>query len=206
MVSYKTIDYGKMESIISLEKPRKQLIGFWQVPGDVRHIRPMQGISWQAIKEELDGCDEGDCKLIFLARHGHAKHNELKERWSRPIFHASLSLLGACGTRDNLTQLTLKFYQKFISQNPQYADPDLTETGKMQAQHIGRAVRGELEANSVFPKLRSGSFYTSPLRRCITTAVAISNAAYWREHSDSTEPHIDVVDNFREWLGWNHNE
>lgn len=58
----------------------------------------------------------------------------------------------------------------------------------------------------MYPKLWPGSFYTSPLRRCITTAVAISNAAHRKGHMESKEPHIHVVDNFREWLGWNHNQ
>lgn len=66
----------------------------------------------------------------------------------------------------------------------------------------------ELKANAVFPELWPGSFYTSPLKRCIATAVAISTASHRPEQKETSlpPPTVHVMDNLREWLGWNHNE
>lgn len=64
-------------------------------------------------------------------------------------------------------------------------------------------LRKELTDNLVFPVLWPGSFYTSPLRRCIETAAAITTA---EKPSNDPELEVCVVDNFREWMGYDHNE
>lgn len=66
-------------------------------------------------------------------------------------------------------------------------------------------LKRELEANKVFPTLWPNRFYTSPVKRCVSTTVAIINAGR-NDEPDCPVPNVIVVDNFREWLGWNHNE
>lgn len=66
-------------------------------------------------------------------------------------------------------------------------------------------LKTELEANEVFPTLWPKTFYTSPVKRCISTTVAILDASR-NNDSGFHVPNITVVDNFREWLGWIHSE
>lgn len=175
----------------------------WQVPADVRYIRPTGDKSWHEVKVELDRSAGQDCKLLFIVRHGHAEHNKLQAGWPRPVYDVSFVHVPGIRCAASLIRVAFLAAQRFISQNPKYANSALTETGMSQAAQAGTILRNELQDNHVFPDLWPGSIYTSPLRRCIETAAAIRKAG----NSYGVPPsEVYVADNLREWLGYNHHE
>lgn len=84
-------------------------------------------------------------------------------------------------------------YYEFFARDLADIDPALAPVGKSQALMVGKAMR---HANVPLPI----SYYSSPLRRCVLTAIYASEGLYG---SPYTEP-IHVKDDLREWLGWDH--
>lgn len=84
-------------------------------------------------------------------------------------------------------------YYEFFARDPADIDPALAPDGKGQALMVGKAMR---HANVPLPI----SYYSSPLRRCVLTAIYASEGLYGSPYAKP----IYIKDNLREWLGWNH--
>ncbi|KAJ4415152.1 hypothetical protein N0V82_007522 [Gnomoniopsis sp. IMI 355080] len=91
------------------------------------------------------------------------------------------------------------FFIKYITQNPEFANPGLTEPyGRDQAKRAGALLRDTLLAAG-FGAQPSMSFYTSSLKRCISTTEELILDSQLANR-------IIVADGFREWMGYDHVE
>lgn len=119
-------------------------------------------------------------KFIYTIRHGKAQHNALSSEYSKPISW------------------------RFLGRLRNTFDPRLTAEGVRDAQQIGQMLRDLITTDGA-PRPRT--VYTSPLRRCIQTAMyAISEL---RNLDGNNQPQqqitLHVKEGLREWKGYDHN-
>jgi len=81
-------------------------------------------------------------------------------------------------------------FYKFLARATTFFDPPLTGEGKGQAREVSKLYSG-------LKDLRPQKVFTSPLKRCISTAMSIANGI--------GQTDISVLENLREWMGWDHN-
>lgn len=112
-------------------------------------------------------------KFIYTMRHGKARHNAMSKEYTKPI--------------------SWRFFPKLIDN----FDPDLTPEGIQDAQYGGQLLR-ELIQEEDAPK--PVIVYTSPLRRCIQTAM-YAIGALRLDHKIT----LCVKEGLREWKGYDHN-
>lgn len=142
--------------------------------GEVRrikeNIRPLQGF---ALINKAFVKSSNKRKFIYTMRHGKARHNAMSKEYTKPI--------------------SWRFFPKLIDN----FDPSLTPEGVQDAQHAGQLLRELiLEENAPKPVM----VYTSPLRRCIQTAMYAIGAL--RLDQKVT---LCVKEGLREWKGYDHN-
>lgn len=141
--------------------------------GEIRrmkdNIRPSQGFSH--VNSVINEANTKQ-KLIYTIRHGKARHNARSTEFTKAISWRFLGKLA-----DNF-------------------DPGLTSDGVQDAQHAGHILRDLIrEENAPRPVV----VYTSPLRRCVQTAMyAISEL---RLDQPVT---LHVKEGLREWKGYDH--
>lgn len=141
--------------------------------GEVRrikeNIRPLQGFA--PVNQALNKSDNKR-KFIYTMRHGKALHNAMSKEYTKPI--------------------SWRFFPKLIDN----FDPSLTPEGVRDAQHAGQLLRELIhEENAPVPVI----VYTSPLRRCIQTAMYAIGAL--RLDQKIT---LCVKEGLREWKGYDH--
>lgn len=141
--------------------------------GEVRRIQyNMRPISSFSKVNEIIAAPDNKQKYIYTMRHGKAKHNAMAKEYTKPISWRFLPKL-----RDNF-------------------DPSLTPEGFEDAQNAGNLLR-ELIQKEDAPKPKI--VYTSPLKRCIQTAMyAISSLQL--DHKVT----LRVREGLREWKGFDH--
>ncbi|KAJ4423874.1 putative phosphoglycerate mutase pmu1 [Gnomoniopsis sp. IMI 355080] len=141
--------------------------------GEVRrikeNIRPLQGFA--PVNEALTKTNNKR-KFIYTMRHGKALHNAMSKEYTKPI--------------------SWRFFPKLLDN----FDPSLTSEGVRDAQHAGQLLR-ELIQEEDAP--RPVIVYTSPLRRCIQTAMYAIGAL--RLDQKIT---LCVKEGLREWKGYDH--
>lgn len=142
--------------------------------GEVRrikeNIRPTHGF---ALVNKALSKSNNKRKFIYTMRHGKARHNAMSKEYTKPI--------------------SWRFFPKLIDN----FDPSLTPEGVRDAQHAGQILR-ELIQEEDAPK--PVIIYTSPLRRCIQTAMYAIGAL--QLHQKVT---LCVKEGLREWKGYDHN-
>lgn len=150
--------------------------------GEVRRIKdnilPPQGFA-QVISAISHGKTRPKQKFIYTIRHGKAHHNALSKEFSKAIAWRFLGKLA-----DNF-------------------DPRLTPDGMGDAEQAGWLL-GELIRDEGAP--RPLCIYTSPLRRCIETAmhtIAALRRSLGEQHPQRVTLHIK--EGLREWKGYDHN-
>ena len=87
-----------------------------------------------------------------------------------------------------------EIYYLFLAQDPDEIDPRLTEDGAADAKGVGSFMR-----HDHLPPPQT--YYSSPLRRCITTATYIYGAL----HGPMLSPKNRVKEDLRVWMGCEHN-
>lgn len=142
--------------------------------GEVRrikeNIRPLQGF---ALVNKTLIKSNNKRKFIYTMRHGKARHNAMSKEYTKPI--------------------SWRFFPKLIDN----FDPSLTPEGVRDAQHAGQLLR-ELILEEDAP--RPVIVYTSPLRRCIQTAMYAIGALQLDQRVT-----LCVKEGLREWKGYDHN-
>lgn len=135
------------------------------------NIIPAQGFNLVRDTLSVPGTSQ---KFVYTVRHGKAHHNALSKEYSKPISWRFLGKLA-----DNF-------------------DPSLTNDGVNDAKHAGQIVREIVEQNDA---PRPVTVYTSPLRRCIQTAM--HTIASMQPAAQPLTLH--VKEGLREWKGYDHN-
>lgn len=134
------------------------------------NIRPLHGFA--SVNKALAKANNKR-KYIYTIRHGKARHNAMSKEYTKPI--------------------SWRFLPKLIDN----FDPSLTPEGVRDAQHAGQLLR-ELVHEEDAP--RPLIVYTSPLRRCIQTAMyAIGSLRLDQKIT------LCVKEGLREWKGYDHN-
>lgn len=141
--------------------------------GEVRRIkenmRPLQGFG--QVHQNL-AAQNSRKKFIYTIRHGKALHNAMAKEYTKPISW------------------------RFLPKLQDSFDPSLTPEGFQDAQHAGQLLR-ELIQHEDAPKPLM--VYTSPLRRCIQTAMyAIGSLRFDQKVT------LCVKEGLREWKGYDH--
>lgn len=141
--------------------------------GEIRrikdNIRPPQGFPYV---NSTIGRTNTKHKFIYTIRHGKARHNALTREFTKAISWRFLGKLA-----DNF-------------------DPELTPDGVQDARHAGQLLRDLISEESA---PRPITVYTSPLRRCIQTAM------YTISELRLDQPIIlHVKEGLREWKGYDH--
>ncbi|KAF3767068.1 hypothetical protein M406DRAFT_328175 [Cryphonectria parasitica EP155] len=88
-----------------------------------------------------------------------------------------------------------RLYDRYSSKNWDAANKDLSTQGKVQAQDA--AIRLMQHTGGLTPQ----SFYTGPHLRCITQTTIMAKILSGRAH-----PHVAIMDEMREWMGFGHDE
>ncbi|KAJ4393135.1 putative phosphoglycerate mutase pmu1 [Gnomoniopsis smithogilvyi] len=141
--------------------------------GEVRRIkenvRPLHGFA--PVNKALNRTNNTR-KFIYTMRHGKALHNAMSKEYTKPI--------------------SWRFFPKLVDN----FDPSLTPEGFRDAQHAGQLLRELIqEEDAPIPVI----VYTSPLRRCIQTAMYAISAL--RLDQKIT---LCVKEGLREWKGYDH--
>lgn len=123
----------------------------------------------------------GETKIIYTLRHGNTPHNEDSHTWGKPVAWRYLS-----GLAKNF-------------------DPPITADGVSNADLAARYLSSAMH-NETAP--RPLAIYSSPLRRCIQTAMRfIQQAGLHRPSPDGRFPPVTlhIKEGLREWMGYGHN-
>lgn len=143
-----------------------------EVRQDAVNIRPCQPIELDCINLALKRTSHPP-KFIYTMRHGNARHNAISDTFTKPISW----------------RFTSKLRTNF--------DPGLTVKGIQDAQRSGKLLSDLVRFESAPLPV---TVYTSPLRRCIQTA--IYTLAKLRPPGPVT---LHIKEGLREWKGYDHN-
>lgn len=133
------------------------------------NIRPLQGFA--PVNKALSEASNKR-KFIYTLRHGKAQHNAMSKEYTKPI--------------------SWRFLPKLLHN----FDPILTPEGIRDAQHAGQLLRELIqEEHGPQPVI----VYTSPLRRCIQTAMYTIGAMRFDQKVT-----LCVKEGLREWKGYDH--
>lgn len=142
--------------------------------GEVRrikeNIRPLQGFA--PVHQALSKAN-AKRKFIYTIRHGKATHNAISKEYTKHI--------------------SWRFLAKLCNN----FDPSLTSEGVGDAQDAGQLLRELIQQESA---PRPVIVYTSPLRRCVQTAMYAIGSL--RSDQKIT---LCVKEGLREWVGYDHN-
>lgn len=128
--------------------------------------------AWHQVRDYIR--DPTETKVIYVTRHGHSTHNGKAEKYGKGV------------------------YYEFFAKDSQDVDPSLDAKGVTEAEGVGKVLADLSKHGLPLPK----SYYSSPLRRCIQTAIHVNKALYGKSKAPDT---IHVKDGLREWIGWDHN-
>lgn len=141
-----------------------------EVLQDAANVRPSLGFN--RINMALNSSTLPQ-KFIYTVRHGNSRHNALSNTFTKPISW----------------RFTAKLRANF--------DPDLTTKGVQDARHSGRILDNLSRVeNAPLPI----TVYTSPLRRCIQTAMHVIAQLHTR-----VPVVLHIKEGLREWKGYEHN-
>lgn len=143
-----------------------------EIRQDAVNIRPYQGIDFDRIHLATRKPAQ-PAKFIYTMRHGNARHNAVSDMFSKPISW----------------RFTSKLRSNF--------DPGLTVKGIQDAQRSGMILS---DLNRFEGAPLPVTVYTSPLRRCIQTAMYA--LAKLRPSGPIT---LHIKEGLREWKGYEHN-
>lgn len=142
------------------------------------NIQPEGGFEAQLSNAPISNTN--DTKIIYAVRHGNTPHNEDSETWGKPVAWRYLS-----GLAKNF-------------------DPQITPEGvsnaNTAAQYMSEMVYGQSAPRPLV-------VYSSPLRRCIETAMhLIKQAGLNYPTPDGRFPPVTlhVKEGLREWMGYGH--
>lgn len=139
---------------------------------DAVNIRPNKGIKFNCVNLALKSTARPP-KFIYTMRHGNARHNAISDTFTKPISW----------------RFTSKLRANF--------DPGLTAKGVQDAQRSGKILSGLARSEGAPLPV---TVYTSPLRRCIQTAMYA--LAKLRPPGPVT---LHIKEGLREWKGYEHN-
>lgn len=123
----------------------------------------------------------GETKIIYTLRHGNTPHNDDSERWGKPVAWRYLA-----GLAKNF-------------------DPHITDEGRF---NVNLAAEYMITAMNFQTAPRPLAIYTSPLSRCIETAMRmIQRTGLQLPSPDGRFPPVTlhVKEGLREWMGYGHN-
>lgn len=123
----------------------------------------------------------GETKIIYTLRHGNTPHNDDSERWGKPVAWRYLA-----GLAKNF-------------------DPHITDEGRF---NVNLAAEYMITAMNFQTAPRPLAIYTSPLSRCIETAMRmIQRTGLHLPSLDGRFPPVTlhVKEGLREWMGYGHN-
>ncbi|KUI55654.1 hypothetical protein VP1G_03017 [Cytospora mali] len=144
---------------------------------DAVNIRPISG-SFDPVNATLAVSTNGAKQIhMYAVRHGSATHNEQSDRFSKPI--------------------SWRFFARIRAN----FDPGLTEKGIDDAKRSGRILKG-LIFNEGAP--RPVRLYTSPLKRCIETAMYMIKELELTLPNNGIGVMLCVREGLREWVGCGH--
>lgn len=139
---------------------------------DAVNIRPYQGNTFDCIDFALKRRAHAP-KFIYAMRHGNARHNAMSDTFTKPI----------------TWRFTAKLRANF--------DPELTVKGIQDAQRSGQILSDLTQFEGAPLPV---TVYTSPLRRCIQTAM------YTIAQLRPSGPiKLHIKEGLREWKGYEHN-
>lgn len=129
---------------------------------------------------QLSNNDENETKTIYAVRHANTPHNDDSETWGKPAAWRYLS-----GLAKNF--------------DPQVT-PEGVSNAATAARYLSEAVQGDSAPRPVV-------VYSSPLRRCIETAMHLIKQA--RLHHPAPDGRLGPVtlhvkEGLREWMGYGH--
>lgn len=142
------------------------------------NIQPEGGFEAQLINGPIS--NNNQTKMIYAVRHGNTPHNEDSEIWGKPVAWRYLS-----GLAKNF-------------------DPQITPEGVsnavMAAQFLSEMIHGQFARRPLV-------VYSSPLRRCIETAMHMIQQV--RMHYPAPDSRLSpitlhVKEGLREWMGYGH--
>lgn len=143
-----------------------------EIRQDAINIRPYQGTEFSCIDSALKRTVHSP-KFIYTMRHGTARHNAISDTFTKPI----------------TWRFTAKLRNNF--------DPGLTVKGIQDAQRSGKILSDLAQFEGAPLPV---TVYTSPLRRCIQTAM------YALARLRPPGPiRLHIKDGLREWKGYEHN-
>lgn len=143
-----------------------------EIRQDAVNIRPYQGTEFGCINLALKKTAHAP-KFIYTMRHGNARHNAISDTFSKPI----------------TWRFTAKLRANF--------DPGLTGKGLQDAGRSGKILSDLAQFEGAPLPV---TVYTSPLRRCIQTAMYA--LAKLRPPGPVT---LHIKEGLREWKGYDHN-
>jgi broad specificity phosphatase PhoE len=138
---------------------------------NVEHLLPPRNKSWKEVVANVKNLKE--TKIVYVTRHGNSDHNNKSREYGKPL------------------------YYQFYAKDPQDIDPKLSDNGIEQAKEVGGMIK-YMARNHGLPLPMS--FYSSPLRRCVQTAIYATKGMFGPTWNDA----IHVRDGLREWIGWDH--
>lgn len=141
------------------------------------NVRPRIG-NFHDLEEALTR-QTGEVKKIniYTVRHGKAGHNEKADRYTKNI--------------------AWRFFARLRAN----FDPGLTPRGEDDAVQSGRILRDLIDREGA---PRPVTVYTSPLRRCIQTAMYMIREMGLGGRQDGPGVVLCVREGLREWMGWGH--
>lgn len=138
---------------------------------NIGHLLPSQNKTWNDVVANVKNLKE--TKIVYVTRHGNSDHNVKSKDYGKPL------------------------YYQFYAKDPQDIDPKLSDDGIDQAKEVGSMINYLAGKHDLpLPK----SFYSSPLRRCVQTAIYATKGMFGPTWNDA----IHVRDGLREWIGWEH--
>lgn len=143
------------------------------------NIRPEGGFATALSNAPISSSDKS--KIIYTLRHGNTPHNEDSQTWGKPVAWRYLSGLAKT------------------------FDPPITAKGVSNIDLAARYLNGAMHGEAAPRPL---AIYSSPLRRCIQTAMYfIKQAGLHYPSPDGRFPAVTlhIKDGLREWMGYGHN-
>ncbi|KAK2599506.1 hypothetical protein N8I77_011257 [Diaporthe amygdali] len=162
------------------------------------NFRPNGGFTTATTKFLPNSNSSNDTKIIYTVRHGNTPHNDDSNAWGRPVAW------------------------RYLSQLRKNFDPQLTPEGARDARAAGEMLLqemkmmaatggcGSVDEEEATAAPRPVTVYSSPLRRCVETAM------YMIKHAGLDRPGgggaggcggpvtLRVKEGLREWMGYRH--
>ncbi|KAI7776415.1 hypothetical protein LA080_005370 [Diaporthe eres] len=151
------------------------------IPGSPVALAPENIRPRDGFETALSNAPIGETKIIYTLRHGNTPHNDDSQIWGKPVAWRYLS-----GLAKNF-------------------NPPITDEG---VSNVGMAAKYLITAMNIETAPRPRAIYTSPLRRCIQTAMHMIKQTGL--HLPSPDGHfppatLHIKDGLREWMGYGHN-